>query len=379
VKQSLDTLQGKASDSFLQEKLKERQQKGLMRTLAIVDSGKIDFSSNDYLGFSRAFKLNCTSLNINNSGSTGSRLISGNCSFAESTESLIAEYHQAEAALVFNSGYCANLGLFSCVAGKGDSYIYDEYIHASIIDGMRLSLADRFKFKHNNINDLDEKLGRAKGRKFVAIESVYSMDGDTATLQEIMKICNKHQAHLIVDEAHATGIIGERGEGLVCKLGLSKEVFACVYTFGKALGSHGAAVTGTQLLKDYLINFARSFIYTTALPPHTYLQLQQTYKQLPDAERLKLFELIEYFRKSAVNYSGFSIINSSSAIQAVLIGDVTKTLELSSYLLERGFFAKAVLSPTVPSGTERIRICLHSYNTKEEIDNLLNEINTFLK
>jgi 8-amino-7-oxononanoate synthase len=364
-------------DKFLQEKLDERKANGLLRSLVFYND-KIDFSSNDYLGFAQLQQLKQTTHNTLPSGSTGSRLITGNPLLAEETEKIIADFHHAEAALIFNSGYCANVGLFSCIANKGDTLITDEFIHASIIDGARLNHANRYKFKHNNIEDLEKKLQQASGKKIVAVESIYSMDGDEAPLKEIVTLCKKHEAILIVDEAHAIGVFGDKGEGLVCKYNLQKEVFACIYTFGKALGLHGAVITGSNTLRNYLINHARSFIYTTALPPHTYLELQQAYKLLPTANRKILFELIDHYRSVVQKIRNISFIESSSTIQTIIIGDNKKAKDLANHLVEKGFFAKAILSPTVPIGTERLRICLHSFNTSVQIDALLQEVNTFL-
>ena len=259
--------------SFLHEKLEERKAKGLLRTLVYTED-KIDFSSNDYFGFSKSQKYNITEPKIG-FGGTGSRSITGNSPEAEVAERIIAKFHRQEAALIFNSGYMANVGLFSSIAAKGDTFVSDEYIHASIIDGMRLSHASRLKFKHNNIEDLEKKLQIASGRKFVAIESIYSMDGDEAPLEAIADLCIKYDALLMVDEAHATGVFGNNGEGLVCKYNLENKVLCCIYTFGKGIGLHGATIAGSQLLRSYLINNARSFIFTTALPPHTYLQIQK--------------------------------------------------------------------------------------------------------
>lgn len=363
----------KSFDKFLQEKLDERKANGLLRSLVSYND-KIDFSSNDYLGFVQLPQLKQIAHNTLPSGSTGSRLITGNPSLAEETEKIIANFHHAESALIFNSGYCANVGLFSCIANKGDTLITDEFIHASIIDGARLSHANRYKFKHNNIADLEKKLQQASGKKIVAIESIYSMDGDEASLKDIVATCKKNDAILIVDEAHAIGVFGNKGEGLVCKYNLQKEVFACIYTFGKALGLHGAVVTGSNTLRNYLINYARSFIYTTALPPHTYLQIQEAYKLLPTANRKALFELINHYKTVSKKIKNISFIESNSSIQTIIIGDNNKAKDLANHLAEKGFFAKAILSPTVPAGTERLRICLHVYNTAEQINLLLNEI-----
>lgn len=361
-------------DKFLQEKLEEREASGLLRTLTQVNN-KIDFSSNDYLGFSQLPQLKIESSLP--SGSTGSRLITGNPTIAEETEKMIAAFHGFEAALIFNTGYMANLGLLSCIATKNDTFISDEYIHASMIDGMRLGFPTRLKFRHNDVDDLEWKLIQAKGKKFVVIESIYSMDGDEAPLKAIIEMCKKHDALLIVDEAHATGVFGNKGEGLVAHYGLQKEVYACVYTFGKALGLHGAVITGSNTLRSYLINHARSFIYTTALPPHIYTQIQSVYKLLPTADRKSLIELIDHFTEAVKKTEGIQFLQSSSPIQGVIIGDNNKAKALAKHLNDKSFFVKAILSPTVPAGMERLRICLHTFNTKEQVDQLLNEIKNF--
>ena len=161
--------------------------------------------------------------------------------------------------MIFNSGYQANIGLFAAVAQKGDTIISDELIHASMIDGIRLSYASRLRFKHNDIKDLEKQLKKAKGNIFIGIESVYSMDGNLAPLTKMARLAKKYKAHLIVDEAHATGVFGKQGSGLVCALGLEDQVFARMHTFGKALGCHGAIVLGSEILKKYLVNFARPF------------------------------------------------------------------------------------------------------------------------
>ena len=360
-------------DHYLQQKLEEKKSIGTLRTL-IHATDKIDFSSNDYFGFAQSRVLNQTEKNNLPSGATGSRSITGNSALAEQTERLIANFHNREAALIFNTGYMANVGLFSCIAAKGDTFISDEYIHASIIDGMRLSYANRLRFKHNDLMDLEKKLQVATGKKIVAVESIYSMDGDEAPLKETATLCKQYGALLIVDEAHATGVFGDKGDGLVCQYKLENDVYAVVHTFGKAVGLHGAVVTGSNVLRNYLLNQARSFIYATALPPHIYLQVQKAYQLLPDADRTLLNELIDYFRKAISSISSISFIDSHSPIQGMVVGDNFKTKALATYLFDKGFFVRPILSPTVPVGKERIRICLHSFNTKEQIDNLLNEV-----
>lgn len=365
-------------DAIIRSRLEERKELGLYRSLINSDQ-KIDFASNDYLGFARDASLRLNAIDNSLNGATGSRLISGNSREAEGAEKKVAQFHNAEAALIFNSGYMANIGLCSAIAARNDTFICDELSHASLIDGVRLSNANKFKFKHNDVADLEQKLTQAKGNKFVVVESLYSMDGDEAPLKEIAEACEQHEANLIVDEAHANGVLGERGEGLVCKLNLNKKVFACIYTFGKAIGLHGAAVAGSDTLRNYLINFARPFIYSTALPPHAYCQIESAYNLLPSANRKKLFELISYFVHAIQSLNGFTFLKSESQIQGIVVPGNDHAKALSDHLFKKGIYAKAILSPTVPAGQERIRICLHTFNTKDELDFLIHELKTFLR
>ena len=365
--------ENKHFDNHLQALLAKKEADGLLRRLVSV-TDKIDFCSNDYLGFASKNNLHDPSLSSIPIGSTGSRLITGNSTLAENTEGVIAQFHKAEAALIYSSGYMANVGLFSCIASKDDTIISDEYIHASIIDGIRLSKAHRSIFKHNDLVDLEAKLQSATGKKTVVVESIYSMDGDEAPLSKIVDLCEKYGAILIVDEAHSTGIYGEYGEGLVCQYGLENRVYARLHTFGKALGYHGAAIVGSAVLRQYLINHSRSFIYTTALPPSFYCQIQNIYKALPNAQRYALFELIQYWRENVVTVKKYNIIESHSPIQALVIGDNFKAKSIENQLISQGFFVKAILSPTVAVGTERLRISIHSFNTKEQIDGLIGKL-----
>ncbi len=357
---------------FLDKKLVEREENNSLRSLTL-NSGLIDFSSNDYLGLAQSAeaKLAIANYFLENDayklGATGSRLISGNSAFAEDLENEIAQFHQAQAGLIFNSGYDANLGLFACIAQKGDTIICDENIHACIIDGARLSFAQRFTFKHNNLESLENKLKNSQGNIFIAVESVYSMDGDMAPLKEISALAKKYNANIIVDEAHATGIIGEKGEGLVQHLGLQKHIFARVVTFGKALGCHGAIVLGSNKLKNYLINFARSFIYTTALPLHSLVTIQTMYAQMAkqkDIERLK--NNISHYKSQFYN-TKFQLIESDSAIQCLIIPGNEECKNTALYLQQNGFDVRAILSPTVATTKERLRICLHAFNSEAEI------------
>jgi len=367
------------AEDFIQKKLTERLQHNNFRVLKTA-SGLIDFCSNDYLGFARSSKLKTLILQeikkypdyLNGSG--GSRLLTGNTVFVEELEQQIADFHEAEAGLIFNSGYDANLGLFSCLPQRGDTIITDELIHACIIDGARLSYANRYSFKHNNLNDLETKLKNAKGICYVAVESVYSMDGDEAPLVEMAALMEKYNANLIVDEAHATGVFGR---GLVQQLHLEDQVFARTVTFGKALGSHGAIVLGSKNLRGYLINFARPFIYTTAPSFHQLLTTKMAYQLLENSqqEQKKLKELILLFKKEMQKKHGKTLIESNSAIQSVLIPGNTNAKIKAEHLQKNRLDVRAILSPTVPAGMERLRICLHSYNTAEEINALTTLIN----
>ncbi len=369
----------KEFDAYLKAQLDNKKNKGLLRQLVTVQGNVIDFCSNDYLGFASNQAL----INSENKGlpigSTGSRLITGNSKLAEETEAIIAQFHKAEAALIYSSGYAANVGLFSCLVGKGDTIISDQYIHASIIDGIRLNKANRNWFIHNDLADLEAKLQLAQNKIIVVVESIYSMDGDEAPLSKIADLCEKYRALLIVDEAHSTGIYGAHGEGLVCQLGLEKRVYARLHTFGKALGFHGAAIVGSQILRDYLINHSRSFIYSTGIPPPYYSQIQAIYSLLPKANKAQLFDLIHYFRQQINPIKNIAIIDSLSPIQAVVIGDNFKAKTIENQLLNNGFFVKAILSPTVAVGTERLRISIHAFNTKKEIDKLISLIHGFLQ
>lgn len=354
----------------LSQKLEERKASNSLRTLMNAD-GKIDFFSNDYLGVSEMIFASQSS-----SGSTGSRLISGNTERTEEIEAELAQFFNQDSALFFNSGYDANLGLFSSVPLKGDTVLYDALIHASIRDGIRMSLASGFSFKHNDIAHLEGKLSRASGTIYVVVESIYSMDGDSAPLLEISALCKKYGAFLIVDEAHSGGIEGDKGRGLVTKHQLDGDVFAKVITFGKAYGSHGALVLGSNELKAYLINYARSLIYTTALPPHAQERIANVVNVVGemDAERHQLKRNIILF-KSSIKEGKYDFIESDSSIQSVLIPGNSAAKSIAKRLQDNGFAVKAILYPTVKEGAERIRICIHAFNTEKQISALTQLIN----
>lgn len=356
------------NEDFLAKKLDERRVVNAFRQLRLPE-GKVDFCSNDYLGIATNGLIAVGPERTH--GSAGSRLLAGNYPLIEQTERSLADFHNAPAGLIFNSGYDANLGVLSCVPQKGDTIVYDSLSHASIRDGMRLSFARAYSFAHNDCDELEKKLKSiAEGNIFVVTESVFSMDGDEAPLKEMAKLCKRYGAHLVVDEAHATGVIGTRGEGLVQELGLEADCFARIHTFGKAVGCHGAIVLGSNLLRDYLINFSRSFIYTTALPPASVEAIAIAYKLLPGlhAERERLRRLITYFGDAAI---GYERLKSRTAIQVVIVPGNEQAKGLAARLQEGGLDVRAILSPTVPAGRERLRIVLHSFNTEEEVQRLV--------
>ncbi|MCZ4243798.1 aminotransferase class I/II-fold pyridoxal phosphate-dependent enzyme [Pedobacter punctiformis] len=365
-------------EQFLNLKLQQRIDDHSIRRLK-TSFPPVDFCSNDYIGFARsevlkeAVNVELQNLPVYANGSGGSRLLSGNTLYIEETERYIADFHQAESGLIFNSGYDANVGLLSSIPQRGDTIITDELIHASIIDGCRLSYATRYKFAHNDLNDLEAKIKIGKGNIFVVIESVYSMDGDIPPLTAIATLCEKYGANLIVDEAHATGIFGTQGQGLVNQFNLTNQVFARIVTFGKAMGTHGAIILGSQNLRNYLINYARSFIYTTAAPIHSIVAIKCAYQLLLQSDFQLIHHKINLFRELA-GQKNIASMDSVSPIQGILFSSNEETKAAASKLQEYQFDVRAILSPTVPKGKERLRICLHSFNTDQEIIDLTNHL-----
>lgn len=359
----------------LQDKLGKRRELGMLRQLR-PNSGGVDFCSNDYLGLSR----NTTLRELQRApqhraapGSTGSRLISGNSGEHQQLEAQLANWLGFESTLLMSTGYAANTGLISCLGERGDTLICDRLIHASLIDGARLSHAKRLIFRHNDLDNLREKLEfPCAGQRFVVIESVYSMDGDLAPLQQIVELCEEFDAALIVDEAHSIGLFGSEGEGLVAQLGLQARVAACVFTFGKASGCHGAAIASNRTLHDYLLNYCRPFIYSTAPAPDQVATISAHCAYLRDAdeERARLQTLISYFKRHMRSRLSEAVSANDSPIQFLLIPGMQRCKDIAEQLRERGFNVYGITAPTVPEGTERLRICLHSDNDREQIDAL---------
>ena len=365
-------------------KLTERQTNNALRKLP-MPKGLIDFSSNDYLGLAQNGAIFKNAANILKkkgviaNGASGSRLLTGNNGLYGELEVVLASFFGSESALVFNSGYDANIGFFSAVPQRTDVVFYDELAHASIRDGIGMGLAQSYKFKHNQLEGLSGQIDRTRERKpesdiYVVTESVFSMDGDTPDLKALAELCISKGAYLVVDEAHAVGVFGSRGEGLLHELGLQDKVFARIITFGKAMGCHGAAVLGSDALKSYLVNFARSFIYTTGMPPHSLATILAAFEHLSISGegRMQLMRNINFFKEKLRGHNlEAHFIPSDSAVHCCLVEGNEKVKNWSLQLQDKGFDVKPILSPTVPKGQERLRFCLHSFNTENEIKDVL--------
>ncbi len=355
-------------DQILNQHLDKRKAEGNYRTLS-QPNHLIDFCSNDYLGLARSPELKLAiekklkSTGLQQNGSTGSRLITGNSAYAEHVEHKLATLFKTEAALVFGSGYLANLAVLSSLPQKGDVVLYDEFSHASIKDGLRLNHAHRFPFRHNDMNDLEKKLKKHSGTKWIVTESIFSMHGYSCPLQSLTELASKYDGHILLDEAHSTGILSQSGAGLAVASGLHHKVAVRIHTFGKAMGIHGACIAGSNDLKKYLINFARPFIYTTGPSPHFLASIDAAFEfvaEHPDLQQ-QLHERIHFFQKLSHIFSALSPIICVSA------PGNERARELANRLHQDGFDVRAILSPTVTKGSERFRICVHAFNTNEEI------------
>jgi 8-amino-7-oxononanoate synthase len=349
-------------------RLQKRKNEGEVRTLLVLE-GFVDLTSNDYFGFANsADLLQKTQQKVDRIGATGSRLLTGNYQFYEELEEKIALFHRAESCLIFNTGYTANLGLVSALGIEKATFIYDLEIHASMIDGMNLSKAKQIPFRHNDLGSLESKLKRASHPIYVLVESLYSIGGDLAPLKDLVSLCANYDADLIVDEAHATGVYGPNGTGYVSDLGLESQIFARVHTFSKTLGCHGACVLGSPMLKEYLVNFSRPFIYTTALPLPTLLSIEASYEKMQKEAKTHqqyLKALVTHLQKK------MNIQRVYSPIQPIYIPGTENVRYYSKKLREHGLDVRAIVAPTTRRGKECLRVVLHSFNREEEIDKLI--------
>ena len=359
-----------------QRKLDQRRQKGNYRALKAASPALIDFASPDYLGLLHDQVLEQQVAeeikNLNGCRTLGSRLLTGHSEYFDTIERESAQFHQEETGLIFNSGYIANLGLLGTLATSADTVICDQLVHASFHDALRFARAKVLLFRHLDTSHLEQRLNQATGRIFVCIESVYSCNGKQPDLKTMQRLCEEAGAYLIVDEAHATGWLGHRGEGAVQHEGLQGKIFARVHTFSKALGGQGAIVLGSASLREILINFSRPWIYTTALPCANLAWIGCAYKAMQDAyeQRKRLKRNIIRFRKTMERYS-LCYEDSWSPIQCVKISGNHEVKKMAHCLQEEGFDVRPLMSPTVRRGEECLRICLHAFNREEEIDGLV--------
>lgn len=366
-----------------QAKLAVRRQLGALRTLAPLPKG-IDFVCNDYLGLASHPRIAQAAVECytkSGSGSTGSRLLGGNAPEFGAFEKRFAEWKDCEAALIFNCGYAANVGVLSALCDDKSHLFLDRLDHASMVDGYRLSGANLHRFKHNDPDDLDAQLSKTPrdALRMIAVESVYSMDGDLAPLAAYADIADRHGALLYVDEAHGEGVFGPEGKGLVHALGLGKRVDLTLATFGKAYGCTGACVTGSQVLIDTLINHARSFIYSTAQPPGAVAAMDAALSVsiAEDWRRPHVLALAAQFRARCARM-GLSTLGSQSQIIPVLLGSNERALAASQALGALGFRVAAVRPPTVPKGTARLRINVTAAHSAEQVAALADALENWL-
>ena len=364
----------------LQADLDALQQQSQFRQVGKIAG--INLCSNDYLALSDDPRLRqavIAALQRQDLAlcSTGSRLLSGNSPAWEEFESRAAAFTGAEAALAFSSGYMANIGLLASIAGPESTVFSDSANHASIIDGLRLSRARKVIFPHNDLQGLEDRLKADTGsqERIIVVESIFSMDGDLAPLQELYGLADKYDAGIIVDEAHATGVVGPQGRGLVAQSGRPDCVIASVHTCGKALAAMGAFVACSQTLRQYLVNMARTFIFSTALAPHAAIQATEALSlaSAADDRRHHLQALAATLRRG-LNERGFDTSRSASHIVPVILGSNDRALRTAESLSAQGFGVKAVRPPTVPAGTSRLRLSLTARLTHDQVNALLQAI-----
>ncbi|MDE0032254.1 MAG: 8-amino-7-oxononanoate synthase [Deltaproteobacteria bacterium] len=372
---------------FIERQLEEIRSRNLYRQLKVVDGEQdatvrlngrevLNLSSNNYLGLANHPALKEAAreaLDRYGCGSGASRLISGNMTAHEELEQRIARFKGTEAALVFNSGYQANVGIIATLVEKDDVVLSDQLNHASIIDGCRLSRAAVSVYRHCDMDHLASLLAEAPAtaRKLIATESIFSMDGDIAPLGEIVELAERHGAMVMVDEAHATGVRGPDGAGVVAELGLGDRVLVQMGTLGKALGAFGAYVAGTAKLKDLLVNRARSFIFTTSLPPVVLAMAAAAVALVKrEPERQCALQRNTQRLRNGLEQLGYAVAGSTQIIP-VMVGEEQPCMRLAARLLEAGFYVQGIRPPTVPPGTSRLRVTTMATHTTEQMDQAL--------
>ncbi|MDO3720411.1 8-amino-7-oxononanoate synthase [Marinobacter sp. chi1] len=354
-----------------------RQISGPQQPVLTSDGREIlSFCSNDYLGLANhpanldALRQALPSTGL---GGAASHLICGHHDAHHQLEQRLAEFTGRSAALFFSTGYMANMGIIAALAGRGDTIFSDRLNHASIIDGCILSRARVHRYPHGDMAALESMLKKTSGHKLVVTDGVFSMDGDVAPLRELARLCREHDALLVVDDAHGIGVLGPQGRGSVAELGLSEqEVPVLIGTLGKAVGTSGAFAAGPEVLMEYLVQKARTYIYTTAMPPAIALATCASLDVIErdDARREHLGSLITRFRQEA-GALGYRLMPSETPIQPIMVGDNWKALALSKALEERGLLVTAIRPPTVPEGEARLRVTLSAAHTHGDLDRLL--------
>jgi len=350
------------------------------RSLAEIHG--VNFCSNDYLGLAEHSGLRAEvaeSARLSERvGGTGSRLLSGQTEEWRDLEDEFANFAGTESALFFTSGYAANVGLLSSLMGEHDVVFSDELNHASLIDGMRLSGASKVIYPHLNMKALEDSLREEAGarwRKVIVSETVFSMDGDIAPLVELATLAEKYGAALILDEAHATGVHGPAGHGLAAAAGIASKVLAVIHTCGKALASAGAFVCGPAVLKEYLVNHARTFIFSTALPPYFSAQIRAALRLAEgmNEDRALLLHRAAWFR-AELQSEGFDTAGTASQIVPVVLGHNDATLDAAEHLQRDGFAVRGIRPPTVPDGGSRLRLSLTTRILEEELSRVVQSL-----
>jgi 8-amino-7-oxononanoate synthase len=348
----------------------------------VNDNAYHDFSSNDYLGFSHLSTLEDVAkqtIDEYGIGSGASRLLSADVDIFHDLEKEVAAFKGTEDALIFNTGYAANVGMISALGDVYDLIITDKLCHASIIDGVKLAGVKHKRFSHNDMHHLEQILEKYRStvqKVLIITESVFSMDGDRAPLMEIVRLAKQYSCEIMVDEAHATGLYGHNGAGLVNELGLTHDVAIIMGTFSKALGSYGAYAACSTALKNYFVNTARSFIYSTALPP-TIIAVNRASIVLikNDAQRRAVVHCNAQLLRTLLLEQGYTV-SGESPIVPLIIGNSNTALNLSEQLQEKGYWVKAVRPPTVPEGTARLRFTVTHDHSEETIRRLVDDITT---
>lgn len=380
-KQLETKLQLRKSESQWRERLLLQSKQG--SNLVVNDVKLINFSSNDYLGLAsnlstiEHIQQQIESLGV---GSGASHLVSGHHQTHHVLEIEITEFLQRDSAITFSTGYMANLGILQSLAKKGDLIVADKLNHASLIDGVKLSGARSARYLHCDIASLEKRLKSETTQKWVVTDGVFSMDGDLAPLDKIAGLCQKYQAHLIVDDAHGIGVIGQNGRGCAEYFGLKQDQLPVLMgTFGKALGGFGAFVTGSQQLTDYLMQFARPYIYTTAMPAILAAANLHNLKRIKNDTSLKqcLQNNIAQFKLLA-EQAGLNLMSSDTAIQPIIVGDTNKLVEVNKQLLQAGFLVGAIRPPTVPASSDRLRVTLSAQHTETQIMALVKQLSCHL-